>query len=263
MIAHSNISLEDSAPIYSEEQRALMDFGKIPRHIAIIMDGNRRWAKQKGLPPMAGHYEGAETLVDIVRSAVELGVKTLTVYSFSTENWERPDPEIHALMHIFELYLANKREWMVREGVRLEAIGDLSRLPLPVQEALDATKIVTKNGDRINLVLALNYGARDEIRRAVVKILQKNEKQKIEIEEITEQFIEDNLDTKAWGDPDLLIRTSGELRLSNFLLWQISYTELYMTDTLWPDFSSENFYEAVLSFQQRSRRRGGGHEGSC
>jgi undecaprenyl diphosphate synthase len=197
-------------------------------------------------------------LVQIVRSAAQLRVKTLTVYSFSTENWERPGQEIDALMNIFELYLIKKREWMVCEGVRLDAIGDLSRLPLRVRKAFEETKMMTKNGDRINLVLALNYGARDEIRRAVVKILQKNAEKKIEAEEITEEFIGENLDTKAWGDPDLLIRTSGEFRLSNFLLWQISYTELYMTDTLWPDFSSQNFYEAVLSFQQRYRRRGGG-----
>ena len=258
MIAHSNISFETlPKEVYSAGQLSLIDLKKGPRHIAIIMDGNRRWAQQRKLPPMAGHWEGAEALIHVVRSAMQLGVKTLTVYSFSTENWERPRQEIHALMNIFELYLVKQREWMVREGVRLDAIGDLARLPLQVKNAFEETKMMTKNGDRINLVLALNYGARDEIRRAVVKILQKNEKQKIEIDQITEDFIGDNLDTKVWGDPDLLIRTSGELRLSNFLLWQISYTELYMTDILWPDFSSQSLYEAVLSFQQRSRRRGG------
>lgn len=258
MVAHSNISLEGSERIYDVNQLSLIDVKKSPQHIAIIMDGNRRWARQRGLPSIAGHWEGAETLVRVVRFAAELGVKTLTVFSFSTENWERPDQEIDALMNIFELYLVNKREWMIREGVRLDAIGDLARLPLPVKKALEATKAMTKGGDRINLVLAINYGARDEIRRAVVKILQKNEEQKISIGEITENFIEENLDTKTWGDPDLLIRTSGELRLSNFLLWQISYTELYMTDTLWPDFSAQSFYEAILNFQQRNRRRGGG-----
>ena len=257
MTAHSNISFETDE-IYSVDQLSLIDLRKGPKHIAVIMDGNRRWAKQRGLPSVMGHWEGAEVLIDVVRSASELGVKTLTVYSFSTENWERPGQEIDALMNIFELYLIKKRELMIREGIRLDAIGDLSRLPTRVRDAFEETKRMTKNGDRINLVLALNYGARDEIRRAIVKILQENEKKKIEIEALTEEFIAENLDTKAWGDPDLLIRTSGELRLSNFLLWQLSYAELYMTDVLWPDFSSQSLYEAVLSFQQRFRRRGGG-----
>ncbi len=269
MTAPSNISLDkegrctpkivqESAHVqYSEELLSLINLGKIPKHIAIIMDGNRRWAKLRGLPPMMGHWEGAEVLIDVVRSAIELGVKTLTVYSFSTENWERPGDEIDALMNIFEVYLIRNRELMVREGIRLDAIGDLSRLPSRVISAFEETKAVTQKGDKINLVLALNYGARDEIRRAMIKILEENQRNKVQIESVTEEFISSHLDTSKWGDPDLFIRTSGELRLSNFLLWQISYAELYMTEVSWPDFSSQNLYDAVSCFQQRHRRRGG------
>lgn len=259
MTAHSAVTCErNSKEIFSSDLLSFIDPKKSPKHVAIIMDGNRRWAKLRGLPPIMGHWEGAEGLIEIVRSAAELGIKTLTVYSFSTENWERPGNEIEALMNIFEVYLVRKRELMVRENIRLSAIGDLSRLPFHVREAFEQTKQATQNADRINLVLALNYGARDEIRRAIVKILQENEKQKVEIDTITEEYIADHLDTKDWGDPELLIRTSGELRVSNFLLWQISYAELYVTDVLWPDFSPLRLYEAVLAFQQRNRRHGGG-----
>lgn len=249
---------EETKEIYSSDQLSFVDPLKGPKHIAIIMDGNRRWAKQRGLPPMMGHWEGAEALIDIVRAAAELQVKTITAYSFSTENWVRPEAEIEELMHIFEVYLIQKRESMVKEGIRLDAIGDLARLPFNVRSSLEETRQMTKGGDRINLVLALNYGARDEIRRAVIKILQENEGSKIEEGQITEEFISKRLDTGSLSDPDLLIRTSGELRVSNFLLWQISYTELYVTNVLWPDFSPKSLYEAVLEFQQRNRRRGGG-----
>lgn len=248
----------EAKEIFSPDMLSLIDPKKIPKHVAIIMDGNRRWAKLRGLPPIMGHWEGAEGLIDVVRSAAQLGITTLTVYSFSTENWERPGNEIEALMNIFQVYLIRNRDLMIREGIRLSAIGDLSRLPFSVREAFEQTRLATQNADRINLVLALNYGARDEIRRAIVKILQENENQKVEIESITEEYIASRLDTKDWGDPDLLIRTSGELRLSNFLLWQISYAELYVTDVLWPDFSPMRLYEALLAFQQRNRRHGGG-----
>lgn len=238
--------------IYSNEELMLLDPLLVPKHIAIIMDGNRRWAKLRGLPPMMGHWEGAEALTEVIRSASDLGVKTLTVYAFSTENWGRPELEIEGLMNMFELYLVRKKEHMVRDGVNLSAIGDLSRLPERVRNAFYQTKKATEHCDRINLVLALNYGGRDELRRAFAKILE----EKISPDQLTEEMIAKHLDTSRFGDPDLLIRTSGEMRVSNFLLWQISYTEIFSTDVLWPEFSPKKLLEAILVFQKRNRRLG-------
>jgi undecaprenyl diphosphate synthase len=225
---------------------------EIPLHIAIIMDGNRRWAKRRGLPPSVGHWEGAEALTDVVKSAADLGIKTLTVYAFSTENWSRADEEIEGLMNLFEIYLTKKRDSLVQDGVRLDAIGDLEALPDKVKTALSLTRGATAHCSKINLVLAINYGGRDEIRRAVQKIIQKGHKP----DEITEELISQELDTRGYGDPDFLIRTSGELRISNFLIWQISYAEIYTTDVLWPDFSSARLHEAVHEYQSRIRRKG-------
>lgn len=239
--------------IYSLEDLSLINPLKMPRHVAIIMDGNRRWARQKGLPPMMGHWEGAETLTEVLRAASELGIKTVTVYAFSTENWGRAQNEVEDLMEIFELYLVSKKETMIKDGVRLDAIGDLSRMPEKVKEAFHETKKATEGCDKINLVLALNYGGRDEICRAVRKMIE----EKISADQITEEHIAKHLDTSRFGDPDLLIRTSGELRLSNFLLWQISYTEILSTEVLWPDFSPKELLKAVCAFQQRKRRLGG------
>lgn len=258
MTVSSESDLCDSKAFFSIEELSLLDPDKVPGHVAIIMDGNRRWAKQKNLLPMIGHWEGADALTQVVRAASELGIKTVTVFAFSTENWARPHPEIDALMKIFELYLVREKESMIRDGVRLNAIGKLAELPSQVQHALEETKAATKQCNKINLVLALNYGGRDEIRRAVVKIFEMNEKNKIAPEDLTEELIGKQLDTSPWGDPDLLIRTSGELRVSNFLLWQISYAEIYVTDVLWPDFSPQELFGAVLAFQRRRRRLGGG-----
>ena len=220
------------------------------------MDGNRRWAKQKEIPVEMGHWEGAEGLTDIVRAASELGVKTVTVYAFSTENWRRPDEEIEELMNLFHLYLLKKREMMVREGICLHAIGDLQKLPEKVLETLKETRLATEKCRKINLVLAMNYGSRDEIRRAMVKILIEYEQNKFDPYSLTEQAIAQYLDTSPWGDPDLLIRTSGEQRVSNFLLWQISYAEIYITDVLWPEFTPKELLQAVISYQGRNRRIG-------
>jgi undecaprenyl diphosphate synthase len=252
MTAHT-LDATDSKTIYLPEELSQIIPSLIPKHIAIIMDGNRRWAKQRGLPPMMGHWEGAETLTEIVRAASDLGVKTVTVYAFSTENWGRSPSEVEDLMNIFELYLMRKKEHMIRDGVKLDAIGDLSRLPERVLNAFHQTKKATEHCDRINLVLALNYGGRDEIRRAIVKILE----EKVAPEEVTEELIGKHLDTVRFGDPDLLIRTSGEMRVSNFLLWQISYAEIFSAHMLWPDFSPKHLFEAVLTFQRRNRRLGG------
>ncbi len=248
-------SLQTTEPeiLYTSDELAQINPLLVPKHIAVIMDGNRRWATQKGMPPLMGHWEGAETLTDVLRAASDLGVKTLTVYAFSTENWKRPQTEVEDLMNIFELYLMRKKEHMIRDGVRLQAIGDITCLPERVQKALAQTKKATEHCNRINLVLALNYGGRDEIRRVVVKILE----EKLSPDQITEEAIADRLDTSPFGDPELLIRTSGEMRLSNFLLWQISYAEIYTTQVLWPDFSPKDLFKAILAFQKRGRRLGG------
>lgn len=248
---------EESELVFSPEQLAKIDPANIPKHVAIIMDGNRRWAKQNGLPPVMGHWEGAEGLNAIVKGAAQIGIKTLTVYSFSTENKSRGHAEVQSLMEIFELYLHKKRDLMVEEGVHLDAIGDLTALPQTVQDAFNLTKKATEHCDKINLVLALNYGGRDEIRRAFSKLLALNEQHKLNPEDLTEDLIARQLDTFPFGDPDLLIRTSGECRVSNFLLWQISYTEIYMTDVLWPDFIPHHLLEAVMDYQTRDRRKGG------
>lgn len=252
MTAHT-LEVPESKTFFSAEELSRIDPTKIPKHIAIIMDGNRRWAKQRGLPAMMGHWEGAETLTEIIRAASDLNVKTLTVFAFSTENWGRPQNEVEDLMNIFELYLMRKKEHMIRDGVRLDAIGDLSRLPERVRAAFYQTKKGTEHCDKINLVLALNYGGRDEIRRAMVKMMQEN----ISPDQITEECISKHLDTSRFGDPDLLIRTSGEMRVSNFLLWQMCYAEIFSTEILWPNFSPKELFEAILVYQRRNRRLGG------
>jgi undecaprenyl diphosphate synthase len=255
----TSASLEQPLPVslFNSGDLTRLDPFKVPKHVAIIMDGNRRWAKQRGLPPMMGHWEGAEVLTDVVRGASELGIQTVTVFSFSTENWLRAEEEVGALMQLFEVYLIRKKEWMIREGVRLETIGDLDRFPKHVQEAFLAAQKATEHCRKINLVLALNYGARDEIRRAMMKILELNKKDPLSPHELTEELISRHLDTSRWTDPELMIRTSGELRVSNFLLWQISYAEIYVSGKLWPDFSARDLLEAVEEFQRRGRRLGG------
>ncbi|MBS0653042.1 MAG: di-trans,poly-cis-decaprenylcistransferase [Verrucomicrobia bacterium] len=244
------------ASTYSEEDLVQIDRDRIPYHIAIIMDGNRRWAKEKNLPPMVGHWKGAEALPGIVRAAADLGVKVLTVYAFSTENWGRSPEEVDALMHLFNHYLLNQKDVMIDEGVRLESIGDISKLPLFVQETLLETKKATFQGSRIDLVLALNYGGRDDIRRAVMAMLEDNQKGHLSSAEISEELISRYLDTAKWPDPDILIRTSGEKRQSNFLLWQLCYSEFYHTDVLWPDFEAQDLLLAVKEYQKRERRLG-------
>lgn len=243
--------------IYSSEEFALIDPKSIPYHVAIIMDGNRRWAERQGKPVEMGHWYGAEQLDLIVQAASELGIKVLTVYSFSTENWKRPEHEVSTLMQLLEAYLINKREKLVREGVRLKAIGDTASLPENVKKALAETMQATKNGDKIDLILALNYGGRDEIRRAVLKIAEAEKQGKLRWEDLTEGTISSYLDTAPWPDPDLFIRPSGVERLSNFLIWQVSYSEIYVTEVLWPDFSAKDLLKAVIEFQKRTRRFGG------
>jgi undecaprenyl diphosphate synthase len=243
--------------IYSADDLSLLDPAKIPRHVAIIMDGNRRWARRQGLPAMMGHWKGAETLTRIVRAASEIGIKVLTVYSFSTENWGRAKEEVDALMHLFKVYLQKQRVPMFKSGVRLDAIGDLKRLPPCVIEELELSRMYTSQCKKIDLVLALNYGGRDDIRRAFVAMMEDCERGKLAKEQVSEHLISQYLDTARWSDPELLIRTSGERRQSNFLLWQLCYSEFYQTDVLWPDFMPQDLLQAVREHQLRQRRLGG------
>ncbi len=232
------------------------DLTKLPTHIAIIMDGNRRWAKKNNLPIAAGHIKGAQVLTSIVKIAVQLKIKILTVFAFSTENWSRSKQEISNLMKLFNLYLKKQFRFMQKERIKLSVIGDLSKLPLNLQKVFNSTIEKTKNNDVIELVLAVNYGFKDEMKRAIQKIVNDLEERKILKEDISENLISQYLDTKNLTDPDLFIRTSGENRLSNFLLWQQAYSEIYITDVLWPEFQEKDFIDAILAFQKRKRRFG-------
>ena len=229
----------------------MIDEYMVPEHIAIIMDGSRRFAKKRGVSIKEGHRLGGEQLEIITDAAADLGVKTLTVYAFSTENWRRSALEIKVLMSLIEKFLKNKRESMVKRGVCFDTIGDLSKLNKKLFSEIEKSKEATKECNRINLVVGLNYGARDEIVRAAKKMAEKTP-----VKDFSEEALAAHLDTVPWGDPDLLIRPGGEMRVSNFLLWQMSYAEIYMTDRLWPEFGPEELKEAVLSYSARDRRGG-------
>ena len=228
----------------------------LPRHVAIIMDGNRRYAKREGLSIQEGHIAGAQNLLNITKAAVDIGIEILTVYAFSTENWLRSEPEIQALFHIFELYLDKMRPALIENGIKLSTIGDSSPFPLSLKTILYEVKHATKDGKALELVLAINYGGRDDLRRAIIAITRDSKDGKLQEDEITEELIGKYLYTAAWPDPDMLIRTSGEQRVSNFLLWQISYTEIFLEKMLWPDFSVEDFRLAVEEYGIRNKRLG-------
>jgi undecaprenyl diphosphate synthase len=224
--------------------------------VAIIMDGNGRWAKARHLPRVEGHRQGAESVRAIVRAAGEVGIKYLTLYAFSVENWSRPKEEVDTLMKYLARYLKNEIGELNRNNVRLEVIGQVYRLPEFVQEQLAKTKAALARNHGLTLVLALSYGGRNEIVDAVRAIAGQVQAGKLDPEEITEQVFAQNLYTRHFPDPDLLIRTSGEMRVSNFLLWQISYAELVVTPTLWPDFRKERLFEAIEEYARRHRRFG-------
>ena len=229
---------------------------KLPRHIAIIMDGNGRWAKKRVLNRVYGHQKGAEAVREAVKTCRELGIEVLTLYAFSMENWNRPKGEVSALMSLLRRYLFEELDEMLENNIRLNAIGDLENLPKKVCTVLTDTIEKTKPCKGMILNLALSYGGRDDIIHAVRKIISDYEIKKIKPENITEELFSNYLFTAGIPDPDLLIRTSGEHRISNFLLWQMAYTEIYITDTLWPDFKKEDLIEAILEFQSRERRFG-------
>lgn len=243
-------------PFFSEQEKTGLDPKAIPNHVAIIPDGNRRWAKANSVPTAIAHKQGAENMIEILRAAKELGIKTLSFYGFSTENWNRSSTEVSLLFRLIALYIRNQVEEMLQEGVRLEVIGEIAALPSFLQEEIASAKEKTERCHEVTLVLALNYGARDEIKRAFHTLLQEVEAGMIQKEQIDEKMIAERLDTAFCGDPELLIRTSGESRLSNFLLWQSSYTEIVVSPKLWPDFTPQCLYEAVLDYQQRNRRWG-------
>lgn len=245
------------ASLYSSDDLCQLNPDKVPHHVAIITDGNRRWAKKRGMPTTMGHLKGAETLTKIVKAASELGIRVLTIYAFSTENWNRSKEEVDALMTLFKMYLRKQREPMLKQGVRLGTIGNFALIPKSVICELEMTCKATEQCEKIDLVLAINYGGRDDIRRAFLAMVADYESGKLSKEHFSEQKISEYLDTARWPDPELVIRASGEKRQSNFLLWQSSYSEFYHTDVLWPDFDEKELLKAVLEFQERKRRLGG------
>lgn len=228
----------------------------VPTHVAIIMDGNGRWAKQRGLPRVEGHRNGVESVRAVVRAAGELGIQFLTLYAFSVENWNRPKDEVDTLMKYLARFLKNEIGELNRSNVRLDAIGQIWRLPEAVQQQLEKTKAALARNNGLTLVLALSYGGRTEIVEATRAIAAKVKSGALDPAEINERVISEHLYTRHWPDPDLLIRTSGEMRVSNFLLWQISYAELVVTSTLWPDFRKAQFYAALEEYARRHRRFG-------
>ena len=233
---------------------------KIPTHVAIIMDGNGRWAKKRNMPRVKGHYEGMQTVKKITKYASKLGIQYLTLYAFSTENWARPKEEVNYLMDLPEKMFTSFMPELMENNVKVEVIGVVEKLPENTRKAVEDAVEQTKNNTGLKLVFALNYGSKDEIVTAVKRIAQGAANNEYKVEEIDEQLISDNLFTKDTPDPDLLIRTSGEQRISNFLLWQIAYSEFIFTKVAWPDFVEEELYKALLEYQSRDRRFGGLNE---
>ena len=224
---------------------------KIPQHVAIIMDGNGRWAKKRGLPRTMGHAQGAKVVEQILEDADHMGIKYLTVYAFSTENWSRPDSEVKALMNLLRTYMKTSLAKCAKNNVRIRVIGDRTKLDDDLQKAIANLEENTKSNTGSGFQIAINYGARDEMRRAVTRLCEKAKEGTLDPRDITEETISDSLDTAGIPDPDLLIRTCGEERLSNFLMWQLSYSELYFTDCAWPDFTKQELEKAVDAYNHR------------
>ena len=237
-------------------ERLGLQLERMPRHIAIIMDGNGRWAQKKNLPRAAGHRQGGKTVEKIAQHCVDFGIKTLTLYSFSIENWKRPRTEVSALMHLYSHYLVGIRPTLMKNNVKLVHLGRLAQLPTEVKKELAETVKQASANTGMTLALALNYGGRTEIVDAVRKIAQKYKNGKLRLKDIDERCISRHLYTASLPDPDLLIRTASEMRVSNFLLWQISYSEFYVTKTLWPDFKKTDLEKAILAYAERDRHFG-------
>jgi undecaprenyl diphosphate synthase len=233
-----------------------LDKSRLPQHVAIIMDGNGRWAKERGKSRIEGHRRGKTSVRVIVEMSRRIGIPFLSLYAFSTENWLRPQDEVHALMGLLEHYLVAEQAKMMRYSIRLLAIGDRNRLPMSVRRTLERVIELTRDNKRMTVILALSYSGRNEIMRMIRQLASEVREGQIDPEEIDEKIIAAHMDTPDVPDPDLLIRTSGELRISNFYLWQIAYSELYVTSTLWPDFREKEYLQALIEFQRRRRRFG-------
>jgi undecaprenyl diphosphate synthase len=240
----------------SSPEAALLDPERLPRHVAIIMDGNGRWAKKRLLNRIKGHEKGADSVRAVVKACREIGIPYLTLYAFSTENWHRPQLEVDALMTLLQKFLHTEAEELLANNIRLGTIGETQRLPEDVRRSLDSVISRTRHNDGLHLVLALSYGGRSEIIHAVREIATEVADGRVAPSAIDDKFLEDKLFTRGIPDPDLLIRTSGELRLSNFLLWQLAYAEFYFTPTLWPDFGKDEFIRIIADYQRRDRRFG-------
>ena len=236
--------------------KELIDLQKLPRHIAIIMDGNGRWAKEKGQDRLYGHFHGVESVRDIVEGCAELGVEYLTLYAFSTENWDRPEYEVVGLMELLVETIRKETETLNKNNIKLHVIGDMKMLPEYAQNELKESLDITGKNTGLNLVMALSYSSRWELLQAVKLIAEDVKKGKVAVEDISQETLQKYLATSEFPDPELMIRTSGEYRISNFLLYQLAYAELYFTQVRWPDFRKENLYEAILDFQKRERRFG-------
>lgn len=239
------------------ELKNKIDLNLLPSHIGIIMDGNGRWAKKRSLPRNFGHQEGMERVIEVVENATKLGIKHLTLYAFSTENWKRPKLEIEGLMKILILYIRNELDKLNKNNVKLNILGDISKLPKTARNEVERAIKTTKNNDKMILNIALNYGGRDEIIYGIKGLLNDIELGKISKDELNEDNFKNYLYTKGQPDVDLLIRASGEQRISNFMLYQMAYAEFWFSDVLWPDFKEKHLYEAILDYQQRNRRFGG------
>ena len=255
-VTDRGVTVERTNTFFKVSELAGISAQRVPRHVAIIPDGNRRWAADHATTSHDGHRHGADVVLDIVQAAKELAIEVVTIYTFSTENWRRPPADIDALFLLLDGYLKNQCLTMQRNGVRLHTIGDLTQLPERLQTTVEETRQATEHCTDIDFVLALNYGGRDDIRRACTAIAKKVAAEELSAEAITEETIANHLDTLPWGDPDLLIRAGGELRISNFLIWQLSYSEIYSCDVFWPDFTPHHLLDAVKEFQRRNRRVG-------
>lgn len=238
-----------------------MEEMRIPKHIAIILDGNGRWAKKRGMPRTYGHSKGSDNVEPVCREAFNMGVKYLTLYAFSTENWKRPQKEVDELMRLLSKYMRTAMDLSKNNNMRIRVIGDRTGLSSELVEQIEELEAFSKDFTGLNLQIAINYGGRDELRRSFIRMIKNAEEKGLSlsglVDEVTEEKISKNLDTADIPDPDLMIRTSGEIRLSNYLIWQLAYAEFFFTDTLWPDFSKKDLEEAFLFYGKRDRRFGG------